>query len=122
MLTGSLSTWVRGTLSPGSADFMAAKKKSLEGAVGLKATSLYNINAFISQNPSAIYTFPTTTISEITCTHDGESAGVIVESTAEEPAMIANGDTPVAFNVTAEWPPTVRVRCALALPLAVVVV
>ena len=39
--------WVRGTLSPGSADFMAAKKKSLEGAVGLKATSLYNINAFI---------------------------------------------------------------------------
>ena len=116
--------WVRATLSPTSADFIAAKRKSYDGALGLKATSLFNINAFVSQNPTAIYTFPTSTVSEITCTVDGESTAVTVESSAAgaSPAEIASGMTPVTFNVTCEWPPSVRVRCLADQPLRVVVV
>ena len=114
--------WVRATLSPTAEPYLEAKKASYDGALGLKPTALFNINGFIKKNPSTIYTFPTTVVSDITCSVEGEEVAVAVESTDEEPVEIVAGTTPITFAVTADWPPTVRVRSLAARPLAVVVV
>lgn len=114
--------WVRETLSPEAKQFLAAKKLSYEGALSLKPTALYNINCFIAKNPSSIYSFPTTVVSDITCTVEGPPAIVTVESTATEPLLLTTGETPVSFKIGADWPPTVRIRTSDARPLGVVVV
>ena len=114
--------WVRETLSPTAPAYLAAKKASLEGATSLKPTALFNINGFMSKNSSSIYSFPTTVVSEITCTAKGEPVAIMIESTDDEPVEIATGETPAVFAVGADWPPTIRVRSLTACSLSVVVV